>query len=548
MLSNSLVSPHETILDPLGEAYQRWRSVRTRLAHTIQDYVGACNTLNAALSHHSQHNSLEQTLVNVDAELSSLEKDYEHILRAHAILSRNRNQSKKLVSINNLPPEILSQIFRFAAFNCVYQRRTRIISHPYVIPDVLAGVCSAWRKIVAHLPSFWSHIDLSLNKHNTEGYYRCARSWSKRSGNAPIHVHIYPIINPTAFEESDVLGLLHYLASLAKNIESLDMEFAPSAEEIGRRILACWATHGRPAIARSLVLGGMGGSLVQLQPRAPNETASISRKKIDNFLSSIQTLQLFGVHVPWKSSVYRGLSSLFIEYGRGPSTCWATQSQLATVLESSPRLRELKLIDLNVQPGGWLASKQITLKDLEVLAVHGCASIILPMITPGSNPLRMSFYIDPEPVPLEAIHSFFACSVVDTLHMMNPWDNKTWFSYLLGPLQHLKTLVISGCPFNVPDIQDFLMLPSEQRATPWPKLHTLHLSECMLQYDILLKFLSKHSVQTLNFHSCTTTRSSDEPGEAEEEMLKLKELLVGSVLDIVLNNHHEDDPSYSYIR
>ncbi|KAF8605393.1 hypothetical protein BDV93DRAFT_554763 [Ceratobasidium sp. AG-I] len=85
MLSNSLLSSYKSSLNSLGETYQRWKSVRARLADTIQDYVDACNALDLALSHHSGQKSLEQTLVDVDAELSGLEQDCERLTRTDTL-------------------------------------------------------------------------------------------------------------------------------------------------------------------------------------------------------------------------------------------------------------------------------------------------------------------------------------------------------------------------------------------------------------------------------------------------------------------------------
>lgn len=533
----------QSILDPLSKAYQRWKSVRIRLAHTIQDYVDACNDLNAAFSRHSGQSSFEKTLVCIDADMSGLEQDYARLSRTHVVLSRSRNQSKKLAPINALPPEILSQILRYAARICVNQLGDSSTSPHYVYPGVLASVCSIWRKTVVNLPSLWSHIDLTISKVNTYNQSCRAKAWSEYANNVPLYVHVLPVFNPTTVDESDALKPLELLASLAKDVRFLRVG---STEHLGQRILACWVKHGSPGVARSLELGTTDPELVELLSWDPSAVDDVPPVQVEEFFYSLQSLDLAGFHIPWESKIYHGLVRLSLEATLGGGCHQLAQLQLATILRSSPRLRELKLVDVVVGHEAWVAPKPIVLEDLEVLVLHINLVLVLPLIAPGLKPLGMSFLLNKDPMSLEIVRSFFSRSIIETLDLANVLGAHRWFPFVMGPLQHLKTLILVDCSFSDSDIHDFLV-GSPESAVPWPRLRVLHLAGCMLNDDILLKLLSMHSVQTLRLHSCTTNCDSMEPRDAELETLQLKELLTRVIPDTRLNYNPDDDPSNSYL-
>ncbi|KAF8605392.1 hypothetical protein BDV93DRAFT_554762 [Ceratobasidium sp. AG-I] len=532
----------QTAPDPLSEAYQRWKSVRTRLAHTIQDYADACNTLDAALSRHSGQKSLEQTLIDVDAELPVLERDYERLSRTHVILSKNRNQSKKLVSINSLPAEILSQIFRFAACTCPHQTRNVPVVKPYIYPDALAGVCSAWRKAAVNLPSLWSHIDLTISATKIDNYYQCARIWSERANNTPLDLHIRSIDNTPAIDEPQVLELLALLSSLAKKARSLDVWFDRLTKHLGQCILVCWAEHGLPGVAQALELGSIDTGLFELQRWRSTSIDDTLLAQIEDFLYSLQSVDLDGFHIPWESKIYHGLVRLSLEGTLLGDRYQITQLQLATMLRSSPQLRELKLVGVLVESEGRVAP--IVLEELETLVVHDSLGFVLPLIAPGSKPLTLSIAVDEDegPVSLEATRSFSRRSVIKTLDVTNLLQTDDWFQFVLGPFEHLTTLIILDCSLTSHKMRGRLTKLAKDRIVPWPKLHTLHLSECILRGDLLVKLLSMHSVQTLQLNSCMAVE-----GDSEVDMLKLKDLLTSVVPDTRLNDDSDNDPANDYI-
>ncbi|KAF8605389.1 hypothetical protein BDV93DRAFT_521709 [Ceratobasidium sp. AG-I] len=531
-----------TAPDLLGDAYQRWKSVRARLAHTIQDYVDACNTLDTALSRHSGQKSLEQTLVGLDTELSGLEQDYERLSQTHVVLSRHRNQSKELAPINRLPAEILSQIFRFAVCLCPHQLRNMTVAKPYIYPDALAGVCSAWRRAAVNLPSLWSHIDLTINATNTDNYYQCARIWSERAKNTPLDLHIRPIDNTPAIDEPQVLELLAFLASLAEKIRSLDVFCDCSTEHLGHRILACWTKHGSPRVAQALKLGSWDSKLVGSPVWDSTAIEGASLAQIEDFFYSLQSLDFIAFHVPWESKIYHGLVRLSLEGIPLGVSYQLTQPQLATVLRSSPQLQELKLADVLVLPQGWVEQEPIVLKELEALVVHESLALVLPLIAPGSKPLRLGILVDDDPKSLEVTRAFFSRSVIETLDIADFPETEHWFQFVLGPFEHLKTLIITDCNFTSRTLQDLLTKIANEHLVPWPGLQTLLLAECRLRGETLLKLLSMHSVQTLELHSC---RAAD--GESKEHMLKLKDLLSSVVPDTTLNYDSDNDPANSYL-
>lgn len=542
MPSASLASSKKSPSDPLSKAYQRWKSVRSRLAHTIQDYADACDTLDDALSRHSEQKSFEQTLVDLDAEQSGLEKDYERLNRTHVVLSRNRNLSKQLVPINSLPVEILSQIFQHATCTCPYELKYLSGVGPHIYPDALAGVCSIWRKIAVNSPSLWSHIDLTISTAKNNNYYRCARIWSERAKNAPLELHIQSIDKAPAIAESQVLELLAFLTPLAKRVRLLQVWFDRSTRHLVQRILACWAKHGSPGVAQTLQLGSIDSCLAELQEWDTTADDDAPLVQVDEFFRSLQSLDLEGFHIPWESKIYNGLVRLSLEATMLGDSHRLTQLQLATILRASPQLRELKLIAVQVQPERWGTREPVLLAELEALVVHESLGFVLPLICPGSKPLRLGIAASEDPMALEATRSFFNRAAIETLDVADLDEADDWFQFVRGPFEHLKTLQLVSGTFTSRKVRSLITKLAKEGTVPWPRLHTMHLSVCVLQSDIFLKLLSIHSIQSLQLHSCVA-RS----GKSEIDILELKEMLTSVVPDISVDDDADNGPASEYL-
>lgn len=115
-----------------------------------------------------------------------------------------------------------------------------------------------------------------------------------------------------------------------------------------------------------------------------------------------------------------------------------------------------------------------------------------------------------------SIHSFFARSIVETLHVECISEPESWFSSILGPLNHLKTLLLSYCSFLAEDLDEFLSNQSNIDSIPWPRLTTLYLSDCQVLTGPACKLLSRHPIQTLRIQDCSIL-DPDAPAQSDTE-------------------------------
>lgn len=340
--------PHQSASDPVDEAYRHWKAVHARLVHTIQDYAEACDSLSATLSQHSGRNSSNKTLIAVDDELPGFAQDLVNLTATHKTLSRSRNHSEQLVPINKLPLEILSQIFLLAT-RTYTQPDNGHRGKPYISPSSLAGVCSIWRKTAISLPSLWSHIDIYLNGPKMNDCLLCAKSWVERAKNNLLFLDLMSWGGSPTASEVAALELLNFLAPLGKQVQSICMFTQDSTDALGRHIMAHWIKHGSANSVRLLKLNGGGTYTSELQPWDPLTTGSLdapSQEQADAFFRSVQYLQLGRCFIPRTSAIYYDLVHFELQgFNYRP-----TQSQLAAILQSGPRLRCLIFRYVEVQP------------------------------------------------------------------------------------------------------------------------------------------------------------------------------------------------------
>lgn len=532
MLSNI---PGPTIPGPVDETCRHWQAVRARLAETIQDFSEACDALNSVLSYHSGAISLDQPHLIIDAELPALARDIAQLSDAQRSLSTNRNHSRKLVPINRLPNELLARIFLAAVRMCVRRPRERSKAKCYIYPTTLAGVCRAWRKAAISLPSLWSHIDIALNGKNTGSFLLCAKTWVERAQNSPLFVDLISDSKAPSTTEKDALELLNFLTPLANNIGSIRLFTNGTTGSLGRRILASWVLHGSLGSMRLLDACRLGPSPTKMQPWDPSPSDSFAPPppaQADEFFRSVQYLHLWGFSIPWTSAAYHGLVHLTLE---GSGSHKLTQSQLAVILQSSPRLRYLNFSNVEVQPEQWSELEPIFLADLEVLEIEENSHLILPLLAPGTKPLKMAFCSNNCPGSSEILRSFFARSIVETLHMDGSFSIESWFSSVLGPLKHLKNLLLSNCSFDDDGLNDFLSSQSSADSLPWPKLNALYLSKCRVLTGPALQLLSQHSIQRLRIHLCRPIDDSAPESDVDQRNLWLKIKLSEAVPDTNLS-------------
>ncbi|KAG9079573.1 hypothetical protein FRC06_007658, partial [Ceratobasidium sp. 370] len=396
----SVSSP--SLTDSTQSALHGWKSTRTFLANAIQAYLSACATLDSVCTRPAhqpaERAAVEEALVTIDSELSSLSSEADALRDAQISLSTLRNKSGTLTRINALPPEILSYIFKLSTTYCV---RDKAINGCF---NALAGVDIYWRQIALKTPELWTHIDISPDT-PIQSLYDTSKLRFERSRGEPIYLHVYELRKSLygGTPSLAVKAFKNFLAPYAPRVTTLHVETETQSPALFQSMLGLW---------KSNEFSRLKDIYVHLQKTSHdryyrNLQDPVGKKARKN-ASSITTLHLRNTRFDWGSVVYHGLVDLRIE-GTDGSPIRVTVSELAKVLARSPRLTTLKLSDIVITKWLWgtnivdqSALSPITFNCLEVLNLVKIGSedleLILPMLAQPNAASQLSvgltFYED----------------------------------------------------------------------------------------------------------------------------------------------------------
>ncbi|KAJ7255137.1 hypothetical protein B0H12DRAFT_541135 [Mycena haematopus] len=105
----------------------------------------------------------EARLASLEAEISQLKEQLNHLEAEHAMLSKYHSQNATILSpLRRIPVEILAEIFQWTLPQ-LFDAPVNISNSPWV----LTHVSSHWRTVAASKPSLWSEIflDFSFEQH-----------------------------------------------------------------------------------------------------------------------------------------------------------------------------------------------------------------------------------------------------------------------------------------------------------------------------------------------------------------------------------------------
>ncbi|KAF8965487.1 hypothetical protein BDZ97DRAFT_2058033 [Flammula alnicola] len=108
---------------------------------------------------------VHRTLTSVDDEIHRLRSGLAGLEEYRSHLHTTLKHRQAVISpIRRLPPEILGEIFLFAAEGCsmIWPRR-HLNADDDAMPWLLGKICSYWRTVALSLPKLWSEIHLDLN-------------------------------------------------------------------------------------------------------------------------------------------------------------------------------------------------------------------------------------------------------------------------------------------------------------------------------------------------------------------------------------------------
>ncbi|KAG9080666.1 hypothetical protein FRC06_006295, partial [Ceratobasidium sp. 370] len=305
------------------QVLQNWSIARMQLARATQSYLAACAAVEADCARASvsvlDECALEDTYVNINAELGSLLADEQRLWKTRIILQGLRNKSSVLSPVNLLPPEILSDIFIMAVDA---DRASRVASVKKLQEDgetnaapprprrpdlatVISSVNVHWRRLAVRTRALWAHIDLGEGGARTNMPFARAKLWLERARGAPLYISI----NTTgrAAKIIDAWGILPLLRTHETHFRSLDLALN-QVDEV-HAALARWLNEGAPDSLRSLAISVPYPPKQEDTPHAL-PPGMLSREQRDAFFEPLRSLDLDGTYLSWGGASFRGLVDL----------------------------------------------------------------------------------------------------------------------------------------------------------------------------------------------------------------------------------------------
>ncbi|KAG8719032.1 hypothetical protein FRC09_011707 [Ceratobasidium sp. 395] len=247
-------------------------------------------------------------------------------------------------------------------------------------------------------------------------------------------------------------------------------------------------------------------SQLEVQIRATTQTAleeQISTAQLNDFFEPIQTLVLDNCYASPDSGVYRSLAHLRLD----GSYKDLTPLNIVEIIAASPRLRSLAIHDnrfLKPDEPVWFDS-------LEFLAlsrsrVRGGLKNLLSRLNSRSNAICVVMRLDQDSDFVSESQEFFRRSSVTRLHLYSAYIYRLTKVALLCPTANLQELILENCNIQIDqqDISLTSMVDNNQYIhTPWPRLHTLYLISCTVEFEPLQQLLALHPIRRLRFYNCS---------------------------------------------
>ncbi|QRV82240.1 F-box-like protein [Ceratobasidium sp. AG-Ba] len=528
-LQEGLCSTQEELTEEEGngvnvqKALIDWKEARASLSDAIQSYTHASavlgSTCGEALRQHSEDEPIENALLELDSQSSSLASEEVTLRYTRISLLKLRNQSRTLVPINAYPPEVLARILYFAKDYCYRLGREREY-------NILAEVCVYWREIAINQPDMWAHIDI------TPGSSLCMPSiFLKRSRNLPIHVHV---VDKSATSSTPLFKrILHLLMPHMHRIHSLNLD--SQSERLHpntlQSILNAWCENG-PHTTNSLYFHRRRGRDVYYpdvrMADEGDETGRVTKIAANNVLSFVQILHLEGVLFDQRNQVYHRLVDLRLHGPLHPNF-EVPVSLLCKVFASSPQLAILKVQNVNItSTEDWVSQGPYQLPCLKVLNLVGLGSrsikLVLPLITQPNHHTQLSvgftFWAHGA---LTETRDFFKRSEVATVYRRDDISHFVLWG-LSKPLSYLIVHEVAVIRSQSVMFQKAGEAGIDLGPPSFVKVDRLALLLCSFTMESVMDLVRACNVKYLRLEACTYLGHESRDEEGHMESVSMDEL------------------------
>ncbi|KAF8608594.1 hypothetical protein BDV93DRAFT_541080 [Ceratobasidium sp. AG-I] len=353
----------------------------------------------------------------------------------HTNLIVARSPFNLLAPIENLPLEILSDIFLLAHPSCVHD-------FPSNHDLALLCVCRSWREIALGMPKLWSHIDLMFDGEHADAYFKRASVRIERSAGAVLHVDIrLPAISRGPVELL-VSRMTTFLAQLSDRVECCAIGCdSPwnrgSLEQVLSAIINTNVFQTLDVLHVWSAKSSANSEWRWFPP--PAHSGSPPSKNLDELLPVARALRSENLIAMADSRIYANLAELYIDFSK--QVRQIKRVGIAWILASSPSLHVLSLInvDIYLEPGSY-GPIPLDLRHLTLISSSWQTfPSLLSMLTPAEQLLDMTASVMPDPSYVDTMRSFLSRSNMTALDCI-PSTHTMWFTSIPRLLPQLNRI------------------------------------------------------------------------------------------------------------
>ncbi|QRW07364.1 F-box-like protein [Ceratobasidium sp. AG-Ba] len=446
--------PGTSMVEEVRSTVDEWKAARALLSTAVQSYLSACNSLAAACTRPartlSECDTVEDTLVLVDAELDAISSEIQSLGASQLSMSTLRNRSSRLTRINVLPAGILRHIFRLSTNECVRDARAKGCY------NALSRVNMHWRQVSLDTPELWTHVDVSPTT-ATRNLYELSRMLLERSKGEPVYLHVYEP-QQTLFggrtPEGEIYQLTKFLSPYITRVVGINLE-TKTQTRLVNSVMGLWSKIGTAKItdfSAKLLPSQFCGHLGIPSGCGLPEVVSSTRPR---------TLHLKDVQIDWESSFCRNLFDFRLQ-SCGDFGIDLAPKSLEKMLLKSPKLSVLKLHEVAVTKGRLLDEEisPVTLESLRVLNLVkldlGPLQLVLSLIHQPNPLARLSVGLTFYDELTDEYRAFFSRCHVSTLYLESPTEHlslrclPSGLSHLIIPVRPQSATLHPGPPGRLP--------------------------------------------------------------------------------------------------
>lgn len=240
----------------------------------------------------------------------------------------------RLFRVNDLPVEILSNIFHYAVWSANDPdecNRGRL---------ALGGVCRLWRRLVVGDPTLWNTFCYRVD---SPGKLAFSKLIVERCGSAPMDIRLRDT-QERPLSEEDMGDILDHLASRRSQLRTLSV--AVQEWEAGLALLnwlQAFGTRKIPCILQRVEIHRLGPPYIQLGPGQPPNSPPFGPLPFlgGAYIRSLRYFAISGLHIDWTHTTLKHLTTLDIR--RVPLDSAPDMDRFRDILLECPELDRLVL-------------------------------------------------------------------------------------------------------------------------------------------------------------------------------------------------------------